>query len=58
MAPYTEARLRGESLERMRIGAKMEVPWRPEERMALETFVESDGGVEPDRVMLRGRLDF
>ena len=58
MTPYTEARLVGESVERMRIGAKMEVLWRSEERTALETFVESAGGVEPDRVMLRGRLDF
>ena len=58
MKPYAEAYLRGESVERMRIGAKMEVLWRPGERMALETSVESVGGVEPDRVMLRGRLDF
>ena len=30
MTPYTEARLAGESVERMRIGAKMEVLWRSE----------------------------
>lgn len=58
MTPYTEARLTGEKVDRMRIGAKMEVLWRPGDRMALETFVESAGGVEPDRIMLRGRLDF
>lgn len=58
MKPYAEAYLKGESVERMRIGTKMEALLRPGERMTLETSVEGVGGVEPDRVMLRGRLDF
>ena len=58
VTPYTEASLAGGDVSRMRIGAKMGIPWRSGTGMELGTFVESDNGVEPTGVMLRCGANF
>ena len=58
MTPWTEASLEAGDVERMRVGATMRTPRRSEEGMEIETFVESDDGVRPTGVMLRGRVNF
>ena len=58
VTPYTEASLAGGDVSRMRIGARMGIPWRSGTGMELGTFVESDNGVEPTGVMLRCGANF
>ena len=58
MTPYAEADLTSGNVERMRIRVRMDMALRAGERMALETFIEGDGDAGPDRLMLRGKLDF
>ena len=58
VTPWTEASLEAGDVERMRVGATMRTPRRSEEGMEIETFVESDDGVRPTGVMLRGRVSF